>query len=63
MTLNEHIDSVRRAEAQFEQEAFEKAAAENGLPIPPDVGFGSPYVIARYWFSLGYEAMRERGRE
>jgi hypothetical protein len=61
MTLDEHLNTVRRAEAAMEQEAFEKAAAENGLPIPPNAGeYGSTYQLARYWFSLGYEAMRNR---
>lgn len=61
MTLDEHIKTVREAEEQMEQAAFDKLAAENGLK--PVEEFGSAYLLARYWFSLGYEAMRERGRE
>jgi hypothetical protein len=54
MTLDEHNKSVHEIEARLEQEAFEQLAKENGLP--PNGGFGSAYQIARYWFSLGWEA-------
>ncbi len=63
MTLEEHCRTVQAVEAQMEQEAFDRLAAENGLPKPAKGEYGSAYLTARYWFALGYEAMRERGRE
>lgn len=61
MTLDEHNKSVAEIEERLEQEAFDKLAQENGLV--PSGEYGSMYQMARYWFALGYEAMKERGRE
>lgn len=54
MTLDDHNLNVLIAAEKAQQEAFDRLAAENGLV--PSKEYGSAYLAARYWFSLGYEA-------